>query len=268
MSHFAQIARAAAAWMVAALLAVLVALALGVTLYLVTLIEDSGGVATVAEEATDLLADSLTEAGFGFPGDDLDDPLLASRRIVITESINERVARSVVRKLFYLDAADPSAPIDLYIATVGGWIDPAFAIVDAMEAIEAPVNTIAIGGCHSAGTLILASGTGRRYAARRAIISIHASSGDDQEFYSYDRVGRRRYEEAFRDRAELPDDWYPLTGDRSYYLTPEQALEMDLVDAILGDGETANAAPPAEGEVEAAPAQGRVEAAPVAVGGR
>lgn len=237
MSQLANVARAAAAWVVAALLAVLVALAVGLTVYLVSLIEDSADVATVTEEATDLLADSLTEAGFGFPGDDLEDPLLDSRRIVITESINERVARSVVRKLFYLDSADPSAPIDLYIATVGGWLDPAFAIVDTMEAIEAPVNTIALGGCHSAGTLILASGTGRRYAAPRSIVSIHANREDGGVLYSHSLADRVRFEEVFREHAELPAHWYPLTSDRSYYLTPEQALEMGLVDAILGAGE-------------------------------
>lgn len=120
----------------------------------------------------------------------------------------------------------------------------------------------------TAGTLILASGTGRRYAAPRAIVSIHASSGDEEEIYSYDRVGRQRYEGVFRDRADLPDEWYPLTGDRSYYLTPKQALEMDLVDAILGEGEAAeDMTRRTEPRVEAGPAAAGRPEAPQAAGG-
>lgn len=177
-------------------------------------------------------ADSLTEAGFETGGLDPDDPLLRERIIVVTESINERVARRVIESLFYLDRLDGEAPVRLYVATAGGWVDPAFAIVDAIGSIRAPVDTIAFGGCFSAGTIILAAGTGTRSATPNAILSIHANSAEGGAAQSYDRIGRERFARHFETHAALPREWFPLTGDKSYYLTPAEALKLGLIDRV------------------------------------
>ena len=108
-----------------------------------------------------------------------DDPLITSRKILVTANINERTAKDVVARLLYMNALDPHRPIDLYLSTQGGWVDSAFTIIDAMQLIEAPVNTWAIGGCYSSGALILAAGTGRRYATPNAVLMIHASLDED-----------------------------------------------------------------------------------------
>src|SRR5262249_28911847 len=78
-----------------------------------------------------------------------DDPMLKNRAILVTANIDEDTAKQVAARLLYLNAADPHRPIDLYLSTQGGWIDSAFTIIDAMDLIQAPVNTWAIGGCDS-----------------------------------------------------------------------------------------------------------------------
>lgn len=162
-----------------------------------------------------------------------DDPLIASRRVLVTENINERTAKEVAARLLYMDALDHSRPIDLYLSTQGGWVDSAFTIIDTMQLIEAPVNTWAIGGCYSSGSLILAAGTGRRYATPNAVLMIHASLDDDsKESYSYERLARARYERLWRQRAALPDDWFPMVGGQEYYLSPQEALKFKLIDEI------------------------------------
>jgi ATP-dependent Clp protease protease subunit len=139
----------------------------------------------------------------------------------------------VAARLLYLNAVDPHRPIDLYLSTQGGWIDSAFTIIDAMELIHAPVNTWAIGGCYSAGALILAAGTGRRYATANAVLMIHASLDEDSKRpYSYERLALERYERVWRQRADLPDDWFPMVGGEEYYLSPQEALQFHLVDEI------------------------------------
>ena len=198
-------------------------------------------------------ADSLTEAGFGAGGLDPDDPLLRERILVITESINERVARRVIESLFYLDRLDGEAPVRLYIATTGGWVDPAFAIVDAIGSIRAPVDTIAFGGCFSAGTVILAAGTGTRSATPNAILSIHANSTEGGAAQSYERIGRERFARHFETHAALPREWFPLTGDESYYLTPAEALKLGLIDRV----ESPVRSPLSPGAGGAAPRAGR-----------
>jgi ATP-dependent Clp endopeptidase proteolytic subunit ClpP len=163
-----------------------------------------------------------------------DDPLLKSRKILVTSNINESTAKDVTARLLYLNAVDPHRPIDLLLSTQGGWIDSAFTIIDAMELIQAPVNTWAIGGCYSAGALILAAGTGRRYATPNAVLMIHASLDEDSKHpYSYERLALDRYERVWRERAKLPDEWFPMIGGEEYYLSPQEALQFQLVDEIV-----------------------------------
>jgi ATP-dependent Clp protease protease subunit len=162
-----------------------------------------------------------------------DDPLLRERTILVTANINEYTAKDVAARLLYLNAVDPDRPIDLYLSTQGGWVDSAFTIIDVVDRIEAPVNTWALGGCYSAGALILAAGTGRRYATPNAVLMIHASLDEDAKRpYSYERLALERYERVWRERANLPADWFPMVGGEEYYLSPQEALQFKLIDEI------------------------------------
>ena len=217
----------------------LIAAALGIGLYLhgqaLDRLTDAVGQAL---DTTDLVNRAIilhTEAGLDYPSLSPDDPLIQTRQILITEEINERTAKDVVRRLFYMDVLDPQTPIDLYISTQGGWSDSAFTIIDAIRSLRAPVHTYAIGGCYSAGTMILVSATGKRYATPNAILAVHINNEDSTEPYSAEPIEKHRDEQLFRSRARLPKDWYPMIGDRTYYLSAEDALEFGLIDAIRGD---------------------------------
>ena len=184
----------------------------------------------------ELLGDKYIDAGFEDPVVRNDDPMIHDRRIFLGHDVNSRAAKDVVVRLFHLNSLDPERPIDLYLSTQGGWIDNAFAIVDAMNLIDAPVNTWAVGGCYSAGALILAAGTGERYATDDAIIMVHASLADSSEDFTYDRLALARYEKVFRSKAQLPSDWYPMTSDKTYYLNADQALAYKMIDEVVRPG--------------------------------
>jgi len=160
------------------------------------------------------------------------DPMLERRRILLTTAVNEQAAQHVVSRLLYLDGVDPTAPIDLFLSTTGGWRDSAFAIVDAMRLITAPVNTWAIGGCYSAGAIVLAGGTGTRSATPNSLLMVHANVEDSAEEFSSGQLGVEREGRFWRKYAQLPESWFPLTSDTSYYLSPEQALEYGIIDEV------------------------------------
>jgi ATP-dependent Clp protease protease subunit len=184
---------------------------------------------TIAESVIDELLASVPEEPSLRP----DDPLITSRQILVTANINERTAKNVAARLLYMDALDHKRPIDLYLSTQGGWVDSAFTIIDTMQLIEAPVNTWAIGGCYSSGALILAAGTGRRFATPNAVLMIHASLDEEsKESYSYERLALQRYERIWKRRAQLPDAWFPMIGGEEYYLSPQEALDFKLIDEI------------------------------------
>ncbi|MEH6824981.1 MAG: ATP-dependent Clp protease proteolytic subunit [Motiliproteus sp.] len=160
------------------------------------------------------------------------DLLLDQRRILITSRINELTSKEVISKLIFLNQKDPLAPIELYIRTTGGWLNDAFSIIDIMHSITAPVNVHALGICQSAGTVILIGATGRRIAYPNSNIVPHFNRDEEVEPYSQEKLNRERFERLWRERTTIPEEWYPLIGDRLYNLTANEALEFGIVDDI------------------------------------
>lgn len=197
-------------------------------------IDASGGVEYLAEPAIDQLVDRLNESGYDHQPINPDDPLLKRRTILICEGMHERVARRVIERLIYLDAIDPTKPIELRVTTSGGWTDSAFAIVDTMRAIQAPVNVTATGGCYSAGTVILAAGTGTRSATPNTTLSVHVNDFHPNQEDDLDFDGREltRFRRIYERYTSIPPDWFDEPGDNQYYLDAEEALRLELIDEI------------------------------------
>lgn len=214
-----------------------VVLALGVSTSLTRLSAfwtDSDELSELAHLSAEILTDSLIAGGLHPQAINPQDPLLSARTIVIAEGMNEGVARRVVESLLYLDSIDKETPIDLYLYTSGGWLDSAFAIVDVMALIEAPVNVIAVGGCYSAGLVVLVAGTGTRSATENTILSVHANMDHDAREFKYDRYNEDRLESHFKKHAALPEAWYPLSGEpEQYYFDPSQAKSFGVIDEVV-----------------------------------
>lgn len=187
----------------------------------------------VASDLAYYMAENIVEEGVLYPSNDLSDPLLEARKIVVSHAMNEHTVKDVVRKLLYLDSISHE-PIDLYISTPGGWYDSAYSIIDTFHAIESSVNTRCIGGCYSAGLVLLASGTGVREAYPHALLSVHISYGGGEDERPYAKLPDRVNDHLQR-VTDLPKEWFPLENGRSYYLTTEQALAFSVIDAVVND---------------------------------
>ncbi len=206
-------------------------------------IDRNGGVEYLAEPAIDILVDRLNESGFDRRPLRADEPLLAHRTILISEGINERVASHVMTRLIHLNAIDPKTPIELKVTTSGGWLDSAFAIVDTMRSLEAPVNITAVGGCYSAGTVILAGGTGTRSATPNAVLSVHVNDYyRDGDAFDSDRQELERFRRIYATRSRVPKEWFDEPGNNQYYFNATQALEMELIDRIAEPARSTEAA--------------------------
>jgi ATP-dependent Clp endopeptidase proteolytic subunit ClpP len=163
---------------------------------------------------------------------DVMDPLLEDRIILVNTLINEITTQKTVTLLKYLNGQDPEAPITLYLSSSGGYIKDAYAIVNAIQESEAPVNAIAIGDCFSACAKILMGSSGVRKIApdSRVMIHTHAYPYDDDP-RSADRILYDRERSFIQKYSKLPLDWVDRK-EHFYYLTPEQAVSYGLVDMI------------------------------------
>ena len=98
---------------------------------------------------------------------------LANDRILfLTNQITDNLATDIIATMILKDYENSMEKITLFINSEGGDIRNVFSIIDTMNMIECPVETICIGSAMNEAALILASGTkGMRSATQNAIIS-------------------------------------------------------------------------------------------------
>lgn len=167
-----------------------------------------------------------------------------SRLVVLHGDVNESSVSLVVGQMLHL-ASINRKPIHLVISTYGGSVDEMFTLYDTIKFVPCPVHTIALGKVMSAGVLLLASGTkGKRMIGKSARIMIHPVSGgvsgnvfevinDTKEHKRLqDQMVDAIVRETKSTRAQVEKI---MSSGHDYYLLPEQAIKMGIVDKIIGD---------------------------------
>jgi ATP-dependent Clp protease, protease subunit len=169
--------------------------------------------------------------------------LLKERIVFLGTAINDAVANLIVAQLLYLNSQNPKQDINLYINSPGGSVYAGLAIYDAMQMIQAPVSTVAVGVSASMGTALLASGAkGKRYALPHATIHMHPTGGGAQGYTEDVRI-------ATREQERLQTQLFHLMGKhsghswkeiedyflRDKFLSAPEAKAFGLIDEVLGD---------------------------------
>jgi len=112
----------------------------------------------------------------------------------LSEDSHELGVEFVTRNLLHLDKSD--GRIELWINNPGGYLSEMWGVIDILRICNNPVDTIAYGNVSSAACLLLASGTGARYAMENASFMWHAGTTEiDQEMHWADARDRMRWEE-------------------------------------------------------------------------
>jgi ATP-dependent Clp protease protease subunit len=171
--------------------------------------------------------------------------LLKERIVFVGTPINDQIANLTVAQLLFLNRENPDSEIRMYINSPGGQIYAGLAMVDAMQLIQAPVSTYALGMAASFGTILLTVGEkGRRYAMPNATIHLHQPLGGAQGQASDIVIQaneimrqRERLNQILIDATGQPRDVIERDTDRDIYFTAQQAKEYGLIDHVLTPGE-------------------------------
>ena len=167
--------------------------------------------------------------------------LLKDRIIVLSDEINDVTASLIVSQLLFLEQDDPDKDIQLYINSPGGVVHAGMAVYDTMRYVKPDVQTICVGLAASMGALLLSAGAkGKRYALPNSEIMIHQPSGGARGQASDIRI---QAEQMLKTKEKLNRILCEMTGqpldriekdvDRDYYMSPEEAKEYGLIDAIM-----------------------------------
>ncbi len=175
--------------------------------------------------------------------DKIDETMLKTRRIFLSDAVDNDSAQKIIRKLWYLESSDPGKPILFVINSPGGSVDAGLAVWDQIQMISSPVTTLVTGMAASMGSVLsLAAAPGRRFATKYARIMIHQPSihavvrgqATDLQIHA---------KEILKTRELLVDIYTKKTGkspdvidraiDRDSWFSADEALEFGLLDKVV-----------------------------------
>jgi ATP-dependent Clp protease protease subunit len=166
--------------------------------------------------------------------------LLRERIIFLGDAIEDHLANLVIAQLLFLESEDPEKDISLYINSPGGQVTSGLAIYDTMQYLRAPVSTICIGMAASMAAVLLSAGTkGKRYALPHSRIMIHQGSGGFRGNAPDAMIQMKEWEHLVKVNHEIlarhtgqPLDKVTKDTDRDYFMSPEQAKDYGIIDAV------------------------------------
>lgn len=166
--------------------------------------------------------------------------LLRDRIIFIVGPVDDNVANLIVAQLLYVVSENPEKDISLYINSPGGSVTAGLAIYDAMQFVSCDVNTWCIGQAASMGAFLLAAGApGKRFALPNSRVMLHQPSGGsrgvaaDIEIQAREIVSmRQRLNSILAQHTGQPVERIAEDTDRDYWMSPEDAMEYGIIDAV------------------------------------
>jgi ATP-dependent Clp protease protease subunit len=167
--------------------------------------------------------------------------LLRDRIVFLGTEIDDHVANLITAQLLFLEAQDPERDISLYINSPGGSAYAGMAIYDTIQYVRPDVSTVCMGMGMSAAAMVLCGGApGKRFALPNAKIMIHQGTAGfrgtpiDIEIHAQEALETtRRMAEIIARHSGKPVDQVLRDIDRDRFMTPEEAIEYGLVDAVM-----------------------------------
>jgi ATP-dependent Clp protease protease subunit len=175
--------------------------------------------------------------------DKINGALLDSRRLFLSDAVDNESANALIKKIWYLELTQPGKPILLVINSPGGSVDSGFAIWDQIKMITSPVTTLVTGLAASMGSILsLCAEPKRRFATPNARIMIHQpmiggvikGQATDLEIQA---------KEILKTRKALVELYVNATGrspevienaiDRDTWMSADEALAFGLLDGIV-----------------------------------
>lgn len=171
---------------------------------------------------------------------DLYNYLLRQRIIFLSGYVNDKLSTQIVGSLLALEAMDEEAPIRLYINSPGGTPYSVIGVVDAMQQVKCPIQTVALGACYSYSSLILAAGQkGQRFSMKNTRIMMTQPMGGSQgDIYAIAATVAelnaiyQLFAKYYMKFTDMTVDEIEQQTCRDTFMTPEQAQDWGLIDDV------------------------------------
>ena len=166
---------------------------------------------------------------------------MMDRIMFLGTQIDDTVANVIQAQLLFLQSADATRDIQMYINSPGGSVYAGLGIYDTMQFVTPDVGTICTGIAASMGAVLLCAGQkGKRAALPHARVMIHQPLGGAQGQASDIEITAREI-------GKLKTELYQIISnhsgqsmekvhddsDRDYWMKAEEAKAYGMVDEVL-----------------------------------
>jgi ATP-dependent Clp protease, protease subunit len=173
---------------------------------------------------------------------------LEARTVLVFGGIDDKLAKSVVEQILYLDHIK-TAPIKLIISSPGGHVESGDAVHDIIRYVRSPVIAIGSGWVASAGAhIFLAAEKQNRVCLPNTRFLIHQPAGGAQG-----RAGdiaiqaeqivkmRQRLAQVIADSTGQPVDRVMADIERDYWMTTDEAMAYGILSKVVKNADDVDA---------------------------
>jgi ATP-dependent Clp protease protease subunit len=182
-------------------------------------------------------------------------PLPKKRDLFFTKQVDQSSIGELTQKIIEINQDDEHLkkiynvygltynpePIQIYIDSYGGYVYQCFGLLSVMERSQTPIHTIVTGCAMSCGFMILISGH-KRFAHKLSTPLYHqVSSGaagtvkEMEEKLEESKRLQKQLEDIVKEKTDITKKRLREIFDtkKDWYMTSEEALELNVVDEIL-----------------------------------
>ncbi|MCR9153072.1 MAG: ATP-dependent Clp endopeptidase proteolytic subunit ClpP [Bacteroidetes bacterium] len=167
--------------------------------------------------------------------------LMMDRIIFLGTGINDQVANIVQAQLLFLESADSSKDIQIYLNSPGGSVYAGLGIYDTMQLVKPDVATICTGMAASMGAVLLCAGAdGKRSALKHSRVMIHqpmsGAQGQASDMEIAVKEVLKMKEELYRiiaNHSRQEFEKVEQDSDRDYWMNAVEAKEYGMIDEVL-----------------------------------
>jgi ATP-dependent Clp protease protease subunit len=171
------------------------------------------------------------------------DRLMMDRIIWCAGPVNDRMSIVVQAQLLFLSQQDPKKTITMHIDSPGGSVKSGLSMVDVMNYIDAPIQTINTGMAASMGSVLLGAGTkGMRSSLRFSKTMLHQSSGGAGGNIQDARITMAEWEKTNKLLFELLGEYcgkkpsqVEKDAQRDLWLSADEALSYGIIDEVINN---------------------------------
>lgn len=186
------------------------------------------------------LLDDTEEKTSEAPAGRVDQLFFRSRNVIITGTIDDKLAQRAVTQLLAL-AEESDDPINVFISSPGGHVESGDMVHDVIGFIRPKVRTIGSGWVASAGALIFVGAEKEnRYCLPNTRFLLHQPSGgiggqvsDIQIQANQIRIMSERFHKLFADATGQTPEKIAEDTHRDFWLKTQEAVDYGLVGKII-----------------------------------